>query len=165
MKILVTGTPATGKTSVAKALAKKLKWKVINEREFCIRKKIGTIEGKDREIAVPLKELERKLKAEIKGKKNLILEGHLLCELKLPIDFIVLLRVSPKVLEKRLREKGYNELKVLDNVFCEKINYCKEQLLQNFPEKSVLEARNGKGIKEITQKILKEIKKLRKGKH
>lgn len=158
MLTIITGTPGTGKTTIAKEAAKKLGWKLINELEFCKKKKIGKLKGK--EIEVPLGKLEKELKKEIKKSKNLILEGHLLCELKLPADLIVVLRTNAKALEKRLRMKGYAELKILDNLFCEKTNYCRQKAVQNYGNERVLELENGKGIKEIAQRIVKETNKL-----
>ncbi|HIH33016.1 MAG: AAA family ATPase [Candidatus Diapherotrites archaeon] len=162
MKILITGTPGTGKSAVAKELGRKLGWKVINEREFCLRKKIGKRENG--ELEVPIGKLGKELRKEFKKSKNLILEGHLLCETKLAADLAIVLHASVKELEERLWEKGYGELKILDNIFCEQTGYCSKKALKNYGKKQVLELENGKGIKEIAARILKEIGKTKAGK-
>jgi len=161
--IIITGTPGTGKSSVAKALKQKLgkKWLLVNDREFCKKQGIGKLDRKSGEIEVPLKAFQKMLLAFIKERQkkgfSIILEGHLLCEIKLPANLVVLLKCEPKLLEKRLLERKYSQLKALDNVFCEMIEYCKGKVLENFPEKSVLEPGNGKSIKEIAERILKAV--------
>ena len=40
MRLLVTGTPGVGKTSVSKELGKRLKCKVVNEMEFALKEGI-----------------------------------------------------------------------------------------------------------------------------
>ena len=160
MIVLITGTPGTGKSTVAKALKQRLGqgWAVINDREFCSKHKIGSFDKKAQELEVPLKKLESKIKQQLSKNSNIILEGHLFCETKIPADIVVLLHAHPKLLETRLLEKGYDQLKVLDNVFCEMTDYCKANVLKNFGKNKVLELNNDKGLKEITAKILKEIK-------
>jgi adenylate kinase len=159
MLIVITGTPGAGKSTIAKAVGKALAWKVLNESEFCRKHKIGRIDKESKELVVPLKELGKKLKAEAKKHKNLIVEGHLLCEIKLPARLAFVLRASLKVLEERLWEKAYDELKILDNVFCEQTSYCLKKAVKNYGKSRVLEVKNEKGIKESAGKIVKEIKK------
>ena len=61
MRIAITGIPGTGKTSVAKALAKKLKCKLVNDKEFALKNKIGT-KGKKGELEVPLEKFSKAVK-------------------------------------------------------------------------------------------------------
>ena len=160
MIAVITGTPGTGKSTVAKALRKKLgkKWLLVNDREFCKKRKIGSIDKKTGELVVSVKKLESALMKEIPKHSNLILEGHLFCEVKLPASLVIVLHSGTKVLEERLRKKKYSELKVLDNVFCEITGYCKSKVLENFKKSRILELGNDKGFKENSAKILKEIK-------
>lgn len=155
MKVVITGSPGTGKSSIAKWLSKELGWNLINEKQFAYKKGIG--EFKDEELVIPLDELEKALNKEIKGKKNVILEGHLLCEIKLEADLAIVIQVHPELLEARLESKSnYNYDKILDNVFCEGIDYCLKHAKRNYGK--VIAVRNEKTIKEVQEKILSEIK-------
>lgn len=159
MRIMITGSPGVGKTSIAKALGKSLKCRVVNEKEFAVEQGIGKWDSKNEELVVPLGKLQKALNQVLGKEKNLIVEGHLLCETKLKVDAVVVLRLHPELLQTRLGERSYNAEKIQDNVFCEGIDYCKKHVLRRYPEKKVLEVDSKKTIKETTNHIIKELKK------
>ncbi|MCX6802762.1 MAG: AAA family ATPase [Candidatus Diapherotrites archaeon] len=159
MKLLLTGSPGTGKTTIAKRLAKKLGCFVVNERDLALEKGIGKWDHADSELVIPLGALKKAASAELKKHKNIILEGHILCEVKLPVDAVILLRTHPELLEARLGGRGYAAEKVQDNVFCEGIDYCKKHALRNYGSKRIIEVRNEKGIKETLSNILEELRR------
>ncbi len=158
MRIIITGSPGVGKTSVAKTLGKKLNCQVLNEKQFALEEKIGKWDSKEDELVIPLVPYAKALDKLFSEKKNVIIEGHLLCELRAKPDFIVLIRVHPEVLEGRLHSRNYSEEKVQDNVFCEGIDYCKKKVLRNYPEKKIIEVESRKSIKETLDKIIMELK-------
>jgi len=157
MKLIITGSPGTGKTTVARKLAKKLKCRAVNEYDFALEKGIGKFDHEESELVVPLPLLRSELSKLLKKEKDVVLEGHLLCEVKLPVDAVVVLRVHPEILESRLESRGYNAVKTQDNVFCEGIDYCKKHALRKYGKNKVIEVRNEKGIKETLSNILKEL--------
>jgi len=154
MKIIITGTPGTGKTVIAGKLGKKLEYKVINEKDFALKTKSGKKKGK--EIEIDTKKFEKKINEFLKEKDNLVLEGHVLCEMKINVDKIFVLRTKREILEKRLKKKKYNEVKIQDNLFCEEIDYCSKKALKNY--KKVTEIMNEKTLNSSIQKIIKKIK-------
>jgi adenylate kinase len=160
MKILITGTPGAGKTTTAKALAKKLGYKYLNEHDFCRQKKIGKTDKKTKELVVPIPALQKQLCKLMKKEKNIVIEGHLLCETRLDADTIIVLSCNKKELEKRLRAKKYSEEKVFDNLFCETEQYCLTLAKKNFPEKKLIAVDNSKGIKKSLPLIIKQLKDL-----
>ena len=158
MRLLVTGTPGVGKTSVSKELGKRLKCSVVNEMEFVVQNGIGTWNNAENELEVPVKKLENGLNSYLKKHNKVILEGHLLCETKLKVDFAVLIRLDPELLEMRLENKRYKPEKIMDNVFCEGIDYCKKHLVRKYPTKKIIEVRSGKNIKETALIIIRKLK-------
>lgn len=161
MQILITGTPGTGKSTVAKKLAKRLRLKCINEMDFALEKGIGRWSASSNELMVPLGKLKSEISKELKKrKKGVIFEGHMLCEIKLPVDLVVLLRVDPEVLESRLegKKRKYSDEKILDNMFCEGIDYCRKHAGKRYPKSKVLEIRNEKNIKATMDAIINRVK-------
>ncbi len=156
MRILITGSPGTGKTAVAKLLGKKLKCRVINEHDFCMGKRIGQFEHG--ELVVPLGKFQKALNAELKKRKDIIVEGHLLCEIKLKADAAILLKLHPELLEARLEKRGYNAEKIQDNVFCEGIDYCKKHLYRNYKRSRIIEVSAHGTAKETANIILNKLK-------
>ena len=150
MRILITGSPGTGKSKLAKWLGKKLKHKVIDEKEFAVAHGLGKFD--DDEFVIPMKKLQAALKKELKERKKVILEGHTLCEIKLPVDLCIVLEVDPELLEERLKQRNYSELKIQDNVFCEGIEYCKKHAKRNYRKVEIV--KNEKTFKELQSKIL-----------
>jgi len=80
---------------------------------------------------VSLKAVRAKLWWILVKRENVILEGHLLSDVKLPLDIIFVLRTRPDVLLERLRERGYDWQKINENVLAEALDYC----LQNAEER------------------------------
>ncbi len=159
MKIIITGSPGTGKTALAKELGKQLKIPFLNEKEFSLKKNIGEWDSDENELVVPLKKLEEKLSNELDKSKSLIIEGHMLCEIQLPVDLVIVLRVDPELLEARLEQRRYKPEKLADNVFIEGIDYCIKHCKRNYSKEKIFETKNEKGIKEALRLIVLEIKK------
>ena len=154
MRLLITGTPGTGKTSAAAALSKLLKYPVLNEKAFALEHSLGQWDTESDELVIPLEKLQRELAKELGKRKNVIIEGHLLCEIKLPVDFVILLRAHPELLELRQQGQRYSEQKIQDNVMCEGIDYCKKHALRNYAKEKLLEVQSQKTIKATTALII-----------
>ncbi len=158
MKIIVTGTPGVGKTSVSKVLAKKLKLIYVNEKDFSLKHKVGKLDKKSKEVLVEPKKLEKSLNNWLLGQESVLVEGHILCELRLKVDFVVLLTAKPAVIEKRLEKKGFSQEKVLDNVFCEEIGFCKRFVYKNYVKNKVIEVKSEQSIKSISNYIVSKVR-------
>ncbi|MBI3587872.1 AAA family ATPase [Candidatus Micrarchaeota archaeon] len=132
MRIGITGTPCTGKTTLAKALAKKLRAKCVSASDVVMRKKaIEKIEGSG-EIVADLRKLKKELEKIIEKSKKVVVEGHLICEFSLPLDVLVILRANPLVLERRMRARRYAQDKIDENLLAEIIDYCLINSEQNY---------------------------------
>jgi adenylate kinase len=153
MHLLVTGTPGVGKTTLAKNLGKKLKLKVINEKDFALQNSLG-IFNDENELEIPLKAFEKKANAFLKKNKNVIFEGHTICEMKLDVDKIILIKMDPEQLEMRLEQRSYSPEKIMDNVFCEGIDYVKKHLLKNYKKKNIIEVISASSSKTTFAKVL-----------
>lgn len=165
MRLAITGTPGVGKTTIAKRLGGLLGYKAVNEKEFCILEGIivgggGEIDEASMEVEVELKKLERSLNKLLSKQKNIIFEGHLLCEIKGKFDVVVLVKCNPEVLERRLETRGYSDVKVQDNVFCEGIEYCKKHCYRNYPGNRVVEVDNSKDIKETLYYVIVNLQRV-----
>lgn len=141
MKILITGTPGVGKTVLAKKLGKKFSYPVINEKDFSLKNNIGSF-NEENELEIPLKLFEKKMNLYLKKTKNVIIEGHVLCEMKLDVDLVILIKINPEELQMRLSKRNYSEIKIMDNAFCEGIDYCKKKVLKNYKKIVIINSKN-----------------------
>ena len=121
MRILITGTPGTGKTSVAKSLNFLLGWEVFHINDLIEE---AVEERKKTEKTVDLEKAEKILIEKLKGKEDAIIEGHLGCDMKLPVDLVVVLRSDPELLKQRYKERKYSKKKAEDNIMVEVLDYC-----------------------------------------
>jgi adenylate kinase len=153
---MITGTPGCGKTSLAKALAEKIGFKVINEKDFALKNSLGKF-NEQNELEIPIKEFEKKANSFLAKNDNIIFEGHVLCEMKLKVDKIILISIDPEELELRLEQRHYSIDKIMDNVFCEGIDYCKKHVLRNYPLKKVINIQSNQSQKVTFSKAIREI--------
>lgn len=157
MKLGISGSPGVGKTSVSKLLGEHYKLKCLNEKEFSLKEGIGSFDVDANELVVELEKLEEKLNQMLEKENNVLVEGHMLCEIKVDFDYLIIIRCHPEILESRLEAKGYKAEKIQDNVFCEGIEYCKKYAERNYPTEKIIEIHNGISIKETTNAIIQEL--------
>lgn len=115
MKILISGTPGTGKTSVSELLAEKLGYRLVRINDFA--EEYGLVEGVDKVRGSMIID-EVRLEAEVgKLSGDIVVEGHLahLCK----GDVSVVLRTRPDVLEVRLSLRKWSKEKIHENVEAE----------------------------------------------
>ncbi len=137
MRLAITGTPGCGKSTLSKLLGEKFGLRVINEKDFAIQNKLGSF-NEENELEIPIKEFEKKANTFLKKNDNILFEGHVLCEAKLAVDKIIVLTINPEELELRLEQRNYHAVKIMDNVFCEGIEYCKKHAERNYSKEKVI---------------------------
>ncbi len=117
MRITISGTPGTGKTTTAKLVSEILNLELISLTDAVRENELYTSYDERRKsfIVSP-----QKVRSYFSEKKGYVLEG--VVAYMAPSDFAVVLRTDPKVLRKRLEEKGYSKEKIEENVEAEKLD-------------------------------------------
>ena len=148
--IAITGTPGTGKTTVAEVLRRR-GYVVLNVNELA--EKYGCVVGE--EEGTKIVDIDCLEKIEVEAD---FVEGHLSHYLK--VDAIVVLRCRPDVLYERLLGKGWDEEKIRENVEAELIDYILVEAIER-----------GKVVHEIDttnlnpEEVADKIEEILKGKH
>ena len=115
LRVGLTGTPGTGKTSITRVLSELALTRSVSdladERGFL---GLPEPEGEIKEIDIDnlVSSLEEEWVTEPDGLT--IIEGHLAHHLS--CDAVVVLRCDPDILRTRLEKRGYSEKKINDNV-------------------------------------------------
>ncbi len=137
--IIVSGTPGTGKTKLAMYLSKKLNFLYFDINNFIIKNKL--YEGYDkkrRTRIVDVKKLVKFLVSEIKNFRNkkgvikgVIIDSHLSHYLpKKYIDVCIITKCDIKLLNKRLKKRGYSKNKIQENLQSEIFDICYNEALE-----------------------------------
>ena len=154
MRLCISGTPATGKTTIAKLLAKKLKWKLIELNKLAEDKNLYC--GYDRKRNVKIVDIE-KVKKDVEGlkEKNLIIESHYAHYM--PCNLVIILRVNPAEMRKRGEEKGWKKEKMEENLEAEIMEICKQEAFEL--GRKILEIdTTGKKYENIVKEIINKLK-------
>ncbi|MFB6283895.1 MAG: adenylate kinase family protein [Halobacteria archaeon] len=111
MKVVLTGTPGTGKSTVAPDMADELDLTPIEVGEYA--RNHGYVTRYDQERDTREIDLDG-LSKDLKEKEDVLFVGHTAQYLE--ADHAVVLRCAPPELRKRLSDRGYGEEKVEENV-------------------------------------------------
>jgi len=149
MKLLITGVPGTGKTLISKKLAELLNLGYINVGEFAKDNFDFPIE--EDEIIIDEKEVEKKLKE----LENIVIDSHI----PFKADKALILRCNPIILLERLRQRGYPEEKIKDNLLSEILDYEIYAVKELFNEEDIYEV-----LSENIDETIEEILEITKGK-
>ncbi len=139
--ILITGVPCTGKSTLALEWCAKNDWAYLSLNDLVEQEKLYTgTDQEDMAKLVKLDELEREANGWIRRQaRSSLIDGHLGCELKLDVDLVLVLRLEPNALAKRLEGRGYTPSKVNANKMAELLDYCTIRSIRNYGEKNVYE--------------------------
>ena len=125
--IIVTGTPGTGKTTVAMRLAKKLGYRYVDVNKVISKEKLSSgYDRKKRCMIVDEKKLVKVLAKMIKNSDSgLVIDSHLSHYLpKSDVDLCVVTKCSLKVLKRRMKRRKYCDEKIRENLDCEIFDVC-----------------------------------------
>ncbi|MCL5008610.1 MAG: AAA family ATPase [Candidatus Marsarchaeota archaeon] len=124
--IVITGTPGTGKTTLALALSKVISGSLLIDVNAMVKSQ-GLFLGYDAygTMIADMKALKPAVEKSIgNAAGTVILEGHLLCDMKIRGAIAIVVRCHLKDLEGRLSKRGYTGSKLSDNLVSEALDYC-----------------------------------------
>lgn len=117
--IIVTGSPSSGKTTIARKLARKHNYSYLNITSFIKKHRLSeSYDMKRKCLVVDTKKLIPKLVKEISSsKKTLVIDGHLSHYLpKKYVKLCIVTTCSLKTLNKRMKKRRYSGEKIKENL-------------------------------------------------
>lgn len=156
--IVVSGTPGTGKTFIAKRLAKQLNYKYIDVNK--VIKSYNLIVGYDRQrkcFIVDVDKLTKALTEIIKSMSGVIIDSHLSHYLNPSyVDLCIITKCDLKELKRRLEKRGYSEEKVRENLDAEIFDICFIEAKELGHNILVIDTTKSINIKNISKRIKDE---------
>jgi adenylate kinase len=158
MIIALTGTPGTGKTSIAEVLKSKGFEVVDLNKEACEN---NFILGKDTTRESNIIDIDKFNKYAFDkycGKEIVIIEGHLSHLLKI-VEKIIILRCHPDTLKRNLLNKGWKKEKIMENLEAEILDIILCETIEIHKENNIFEIDvSDKSVENISYMIIELIK-------
>ena len=132
--IIITGTPGTGKSTVANYIAAKFKFIKINIKQIIRTHNLSECYDNKRKCnVVDEKKFAKAMEKEIvenKG-KNILLDSHLSHYISpKKVDLCIVCNCDISVLNVRLKKRRYNKEKIRENLDCEIFDVCYNEALE-----------------------------------
>jgi adenylate kinase len=166
--ILITGTPCTGKTVVAKQLTKKMGADYINLTELA--NTYNLIVGKDenrKTFVVDEEKMRQKLTEIIDAtqKTTIVVDGHYAPTVvpKRYVTHVFVFRRNPVELRGFMQKRGFTDTKIWENLASEILDVCLVEALQEHEKEKVCEMDiTGKTVEAVVNEILTFLNKNKK---
>jgi len=131
----ITGTPGTGKKSIAPMVAKRLTAQCISLNDLA--RSYGLVRGASGEVGVD--KLRSRLRRSLP--RDAVVYGHLLPYVldSSAVAKVVVLRCEPGVLKERLRERGYEPKKIIEDVEAELIGVVSSDAFDSYGKEKTWE--------------------------
>ena len=120
--IIITGTPGTGKTSLAQILKKKIGFEILDLKKIIKTENLCETYDKENQCQViDIQKLKKILIKKIKDtNKDVIIESHFSHHLPAnQVDLCIVTRTDIKTLNQRLKQRHYSKQKIRDNLDAE----------------------------------------------
>lgn len=162
MKVIcVTGTPGTGKTTIAKKLAKKLDFYYLDVNESIKKHKLSeSYDKKRRTKIVDINKLNKFLIKETKNIKKLnkfggiIIDSHLSHYLpRKYADFCIVTKCGINELNRRLKKKKFHKGKIQENLQAEIFDICYNEAIERKHNVIIVYTAKGFNINKIAKQI------------
>lgn len=159
-KIIITGTPGVGKTSVSKKVASILNAKYVNLAEFVKSNKLFL--GYDNELnsyIIDEEKTRKTLRRLLKEYSRIVVDTHILTVFDSDaVDLVIVLRLNPKILLKRLKERNYSLSKIKVNIQAEVLGVCLSEAVEIFGLDKVAEVdTTARNLEEVVREVLNAI--------
>lgn len=132
MKVALTGTPGTGKTTASELVETTLEVIGLND----LIKDEGLMSGVDEERDSLVADLDA-IEARLSGRDDVIVESHLAHHLD--VDRVIVLRCRPEVLKRRLLDRGESDRKAAENAEAEALDVILSEAVERHGVESVYE--------------------------
>ncbi len=154
LKLTITGTPGTGKSTIARILSKKLKLPVYNISEIVKKERLYSEFDEKRNAFIVDVE---KLRNFFEDKKDFIAEG--LVAHYIPSDILIILRVNPEKISERLAGRGYSGKKIKENEEAERFAVIATEAIENPKAKRILHIdTSNRTPEEVVELVLKGVR-------
>jgi len=160
--VIVTGTPGTGKTTLARRLAKALKCGYVDVNK--VVEEEGLREGYDRgrkTFIVDEGRLAKAIEKRIRSAKvGMVIDSHM-SHMVSPslVDSCLVTTCGLKTLDRRLRKKGYGRAKVDENVQAEIFDTCAQEARELGHKPVMIDTTKGIDLKRVLALVKKGMKK------
>ncbi|MFW6018481.1 MAG: adenylate kinase family protein [Halapricum sp.] len=132
MRVVVTGTPGTGKTTATELLDSDFEVIHLND----VIRELELTTGRDSERDTLIADLDA-VESWLDEREDVVVESHLAHEFD--ADRVIVLRCAPAVIEHRLRERGESTESARENAESEALDVILGHAVQNHGEDSVYE--------------------------